>query len=171
MKIDRVIQLATLIAVVVGLALVVWELQQVRTLTRAQLSSDFVDTLIAVNQMPVGESLSSALAKACLSPNELSLDEMIEIDRYYFAILNLVNRVYLLSDRDGIYPDQYWRSQLGFLTPIFSSPYGRIWFSDRQSTEYGEGIVEAAREYMATIEPDACEQRYLRRIRAGDDDA
>ena len=94
------VQISTGLAVIFGLALVVWELQQVKTLSRAQLSSDYIAMMNEVHGYVSGESLAKALAKACTQPAELTLEEALVVDNYYFANLNLVARLVLLSDRD-----------------------------------------------------------------------
>ena len=161
---DRYIQIATLFSVVVGMALVIWELQQVRTLSRAQLSSDYVTTMNAVNQSVSGEGLSAALETACQNPSELSLKETIELDNYYFSVVNLVARMYLLSERDQLYPQDYWKAQIGFLTPVFASEYGRIWFKERSNFNYDQELLDAGLQFMQTIEPNSCLSQYRRRV-------
>ena len=87
-KFDRYIQLATLVSVVVGIGLVFWELQQVRILSRAQLTSDSFAAINSVYLTTAGEGLSAALQTACLNSNELTLKETIEINGYYFSLMN-----------------------------------------------------------------------------------
>ena len=108
--------------------------------------------------------LAPALAKACEAPTDLTLQESFVVTNYYFALLNLVARMHLLSERDGISPSDYWRAQLCFLTPIVSSKYGRAWLREQTGVGYPSGLVEAGREYMSTIEPDHCSEEHAARL-------
>ena len=165
-SIEKYIHVVTLVSVAVGLALIIWELQQVKTLTRAQLSSDYVTAMNEVHGSVSGENLAKALAKACTSPEDLSLEEALIVENYYYALLNLVARLALLADRDGIYAEGYWREQIGFLRPFLGSPYGRAWFLQLPGTGYPEEVIAAGKELMQTIEPNRCHSEYLKRIEA-----
>ena len=62
MNIDKAniwIQLTTAFAVLVGIGLVVWELQQVRTLTRAQLTNDMFSITAGNHAAMLGENAAA----------------------------------------------------------------------------------------------------------------
>ncbi len=158
------VQMGAGIAILIGLGLVVWELQQVRTLSRAQLSSDYIAEMNALNESVSGEMLAAALAKACEAPADLTLEESLVVTNFYYASLNLVARIHLLSERDGIYPSDYWRTQLGFLRPVVNSKYGRAWFRQLHGVGFPSGLIEAGKKYMSTIEPDRCSKEHAERL-------
>ena len=145
---DRVIQLTTLVAIVIGVGLVVWELQQVRVLTRAQLTSEYASVVNAVNATVAGEELGATLAKACESPTELTLEEGIILQNHYLSLLNLATRIYLLSERDGLYDRGIWKPLLAYLNPIYDSYYGQAWLRGMQSPAWPDGLIDAAIEDM-----------------------
>ena len=58
-------QLITTIAVLIGLGFVIWELQQTRTLARAQLSSDGWAETSADKRVMLGENFADTFAKRC----------------------------------------------------------------------------------------------------------
>ena len=88
MKLIDLIQLITGIAVLIGLGLVVWELQQTRTLTRAQLTSDHWSEVLQNSRALLGENPAPILAKSCDSPESLSAAEravtLAALDIRYF---------------------------------------------------------------------------------------
>jgi hypothetical protein len=71
------VQIVTGVAVVVGLVLVIVELRQVQTLSRAQLTSDAMIQRGNVQLAMAGENPDVALAKACIEPESLRPDEML----------------------------------------------------------------------------------------------
>ncbi len=158
------VQISTGLAVISGLALVVWELQQVKTISRAQLTSENIALMNEIHGYVSGESLAKALAKACIHPEELTLEEALVVENYYFANVNLVARMHTLADRDGIYPEGYWQVQIWSLSPIGSSRYGKAWFSQLDPAEWPPGLIDAGKEYMQSFESTRCNSEYQKRI-------
>jgi hypothetical protein len=152
------IQVGTALAVIAGLLLVVWELQQVRTLARAQLTSDFMAMSNAVYSTVIGESAASVIAKACLDPESLTPSEVVIMNDYYLAHVTLLARMVSLTDRDGIYATGYWQELIAYLNPVVKSAYGRSWFNGRISVSDGwqESLVEEGRNYIEQLGPPNC---------------
>ncbi len=149
-KISLWIQIGTGLAVIAGLGLVVWELQQVRTLTRAQLTSELFAISASLNASISGENPAAALAKACTSPESLTREEAIVVDAFYDSQLQLAGRAMILTDRDGIYPEGYWQSNSGgYFASIVESAYGRAWLLRQQIEWWPEGLIEYARGWLA----------------------
>ena len=163
-KLSSWIQLATGIAVLIGLGLVIWELQQVKILARAQLTSDSAAINNSIHTAMLGEKAAATLAKACVNPEELTLHEAKILDSYYFANANLLARLALHSDRDGIYPEGYWKENMFYLSPILESQYGREWLLDSVLTGWPPGFVEATLAEIDQAGPPECESRFLERI-------
>ena len=135
------IQVATGIAVVAGLGLVVWELQQVKTLTRAQLTSDHFAAEFGLDASVMGENPSDTLAKACSDPTQLSHSEVRILSELYGTRLEFVERIKILTQRDGIYEEGYWETRLRTeLAQVFDSAFGRVWFLQQHPDWYSEGL-------------------------------
>lgn len=64
------------VAVTIGLVLVIWELQQTRTLARAQLLHDSFTDSYHYFLTRMGENSSEVHVKACLNPQEMSNAEI-----------------------------------------------------------------------------------------------
>jgi hypothetical protein len=162
-KLSNSIQVITAVFVLIGLGLVVWELQQVKTLTRAQLTSESVATHISIFTSMLGEEAASVLAKACLNPEELTLQEAVILDNYYLANANLLARLILQTDRDGVYPEGSWRDSLFYLNPILASRYGREWILSLGSG-WPSGFMEATKTRIDQLGPPSCESSFGERI-------
>ena len=161
--IDRWIQVVTAVAVLFGLGLVVWELQQVRTLTRAQLTSENVAINNEIYTSMLGEHAAQVVAKACLAPEELTLTESIVLNDYYLAHANLLARLALISDRDEVYAPGYWRENFYYLNPILKSLYGRMWLLEK-TDGWPPGFVDAVRERISELGPPTCATELQERI-------
>ncbi len=70
-------QIITGMAILLGLSLVVWELQQTRTLMRVQLLSDGVAAELENYRARLGDNPMPILTKACFSPDELTPEETL----------------------------------------------------------------------------------------------
>ena len=161
-------QSVTGIAVIVGLGLVVWELQQVQTLTRAQLTSDYFSLTTGVDLAIAGENPSSALAKACSDPENLTMDEILVLDRYFASQMSILSRMRLLTDRDGLYAKGYWQELAPVhFTPILRTAYGRVWYMEQLSGRgWAQELLETGQDVLRQLGPVSCKSRYAERIRA-----
>ena len=77
------IQLATGVAVLIGLGLVIWELQQTREIAVAQQVDDSMSRYSNQLQAMMGEESARSLAKACDEPDSLTTEDMIILGYYY----------------------------------------------------------------------------------------
>ena len=142
------IQVTTSVAVIAGLGLVVWQLQQVRDVTMAQLTSDGYDqgTQILIAQM--GEAPSIPLEKACNNPESLSDADILVLNAFFSARLLQVLRPYNIEKRTGMYTNAWQDIAPGTFFWIFSSSPGRDWWEQRRTTvqvevrEFGDRVLE-----------------------------
>ena len=162
------IQSFTGIAVIVGLGLVVWELQQVRTLTRAQLTSDYFSVTTSVYLTIAGENPSSAMAKACSDPEKLSMGEILVLNRYFASHMSILSRMQLLTDRDELYEKGYWQELAPVhFAPILRTAYGRVWFMEQLSGRgWSQELLQTGQHVMDQLGSVSCKSRYVERIRA-----
>lgn len=124
------IQILGASAIAIGLLLVLYELQQGREIAGTQLISDRFTALSSHYDALMGENPSAVLAKACLSPDELSLQELEVLQAYFNAKFLVIRRMHVLRDQ-GDYASsepflEGWAA--GTFTTIFGQPYGRLWW-------------------------------------------
>jgi hypothetical protein len=112
----------------------------------------------------LGEEAAAILAKACVDPQKLTLHEAKVLNSYYFAKANVLAQLALLSDRDGIYPEGYWKENMFYLSPMLDSQYGREWLLDSIGAGWPADFVEVTRAEIDQAGPPECESRFLQRI-------
>ena len=169
------VQIVTGVAVVVGLVLVIVELRQVQTLSRAQLSSDAMIQRTNIQMALAGENAAAALAKACIDPESLRPDEMRTLDAYLYARYLSILRMGLLTYRDGLYTEKYLQlTAAGTIREtILDTAYGRAWFkvfldgnSEHERTPISGFIQEIGEKALNQAEPVDCRASFNKRVRA-----
>ena len=150
------IQLATLAAVVAGMTLVIWELQQTRELVRAQLSADAIAQINAQDIALMGEAPATALAKACDEPDALSTENMIVLSHYYGGVVNRLRRLLLIERRSDTYVagDRWQEFAEGNFMLIFATEFGRWWWKNSSPAE--KPILEEGNRFLAELGPPLC---------------
>ena len=159
-RVNSLVQTVTGIAILAGLALVIWELQQNREATMSQLTSEGYLFASQVESPALGEEPAEVLAKACLSPEELTNADLFRLQGYYSLRIMNLQRLLMLAERGSFYEADYWQSygefQFGL---IFSTEVGRNYWEVFGNTwrseirQYGDSLLANASE------PD-CAERY-----------
>lgn len=139
-KINSIVQIATSLAILVGLGLVVYELNQTKTLVMTQLTSDGFITGIQQEIAVIGENPSQAIAKACMNPSELTPDELILLDRLYQARIAQIQRAKALQEMAefGLTWETLAEDSLPY---IFNNEYGKLWWDNIASAYLEEEIA------------------------------
>ena len=96
-KLFNAIQIATGLAVVVGLIMVFIELRQAKSLSLAELTSEGYAQAMADFRVIMGENSAAVIAKACTAPDELSFEETVILDAYYDSKIAQVSRLRVLE--------------------------------------------------------------------------
>ena len=77
------VQVSTTLALLVGVALVVYELRQTRDLASSNFQSETLIARIAGFQAIGGESFADAIANVCTSTDSLSAKDLVVLDAYF----------------------------------------------------------------------------------------
>ena len=127
-KLTAWVQAVTSIAIVIGLALVVWELQQNREATQSQLTTEGWHMMNQFHTSVLGEQPAEVLAKSCDAPDTLTTADFIILDHYFSELLShRTLRLKSLSERGSFFSSEYWKTVPGWYW-IFSTPAGRAWW-------------------------------------------
>jgi len=126
-KINNWVQTTTGVAIVIGLVLVVWELQQSREAVRTQLASDGYQIASQVRTAVMGEHTAAVLAKACDKPSELTRAELHVLDNYYLEQIGGIRRVQTLTERGSFYTEDQVAAVVGTLDVLIESAAGRAY--------------------------------------------
>ena len=81
------LQLLTNVAVVIGLLLLIYELNQSRDLTRAQVVDAVYNAAVSRNLAILGESPEQAIAKSIFHPDDVTEGDAIVLTQFYTAML------------------------------------------------------------------------------------
>ena len=82
-KVELAVQLITGAALLIGVVLVLIELQQTRTLTFSQMVQDRFTSIVDQDSRIYGENLADVFEKSCLNPEDLTLAEALTMDAYF----------------------------------------------------------------------------------------
>lgn len=168
-SLTNMVQIVTGLAVVVGLALVIWELQQTRDVVFAQLTSDGYGDVTQHQMTLLGESASDVVAKACDDPDALTTSDLMVLESYFSAIINRMRRNISIADRTGFYSDQdqYRLNWTGNFLLLFETSAGRVWWekdylgNDTQALfKYDPRLQEFGDEILTERSPGSCTSYY-----------
>jgi hypothetical protein len=156
-------QLITNVAILFGLGLVVYELNQSKQLATGQFVIDNVARQASVQLAMMGEDPREALAKAALRPADLNERDVVALDAYYDSIVLgwFSYRVY--SQRAGI--DAPWQETVAESAGrVFSSEparrWLRAWAADQDDTFGTMEIVEIAEKAVQDHSGNVYRSRY-----------
>jgi len=102
------VQIVTGLTVILGLGLVVWELQQSRSVARAELASAGADLVAQKYVADLGENPARTYAKACEDPQSLTNEELSILDAAYEFAMVRATRGYRIHQRTGLYEE--WKA-------------------------------------------------------------
>ena len=123
------IQITATFGVVLGLALVIIELQQTKALTRAQLGSQHFAEVLANQRTLMGENPSESLHKACLYPEKLAVEDLMVLRSYVYLVGNQALRGWGL-ERIGRFDSAWESGAFDAYAIIASTKPGRAWLAN-----------------------------------------
>lgn len=95
---ELLVHLATAAAVILGLGLVVYELQLTRQIAFTEMVQEAMSEVVMIETEMLGEEASAVMAKACNSPEALSDAEKMIADSVFMARIQFAVRIKLLED-------------------------------------------------------------------------
>ena len=130
MGLGSVYQLLTFVGLVVGIVLVLYELQQTRQLTQAQLNSENWQRLIGLHTATMGDEVAESLAKDCTSSGQMTDADRVRVTAYLENIVGHVYHQYSLDIIAG-FPDSLGGAIYHYGKLFLSQPLGRQHLEDR----------------------------------------
>ena len=126
---NLIIQVVTSAAIVLGLALVVWELRQTKVLARVERGAEIAAHEVQKHIAQMGEQYPSVYVKGCLTP-ELLTDEEYAVEVAALSVdYNIALRLRFVESVGAFGMD--WRTLAHpNLHNILSRPIGRARFSE-----------------------------------------
>ena len=149
-------QVITGVAVLIGLGLVIWELQQTREIATAQQITNSFSAYSSQLQAMMGEESVKALAKACDHPDSLTTEDMIVLGYFYTDVINeLRSALHQASNTDLAVFE--WKQWTGNFDTIFATEYGRWWWGNQK---WEPEIMEAGNAWLAEKPTRNCADEY-----------
>lgn len=156
-------QLVTVLAVVIGLVLVVFELRQARALARTQIIADQYAQIIQHRNTVMGENPARSIDKACNAPDSLSTEDVEVLVNYYYSLHSLVDRIRSVAEIGYFYEDEEYEQFSVLYGQILDTHFGRFWWTDMRVIleTYNPKMYETmARMYeKVRDEPPRCRSR------------
>ncbi len=169
------VQILTGLAVVVGLGLVIWELQQTREVVFAQLTSDAYGSVTQQQTTVMGETAADAIAKACDAPESLTTTDLIVLDAYFGELINRMRKNIAISMRTGFYSgeNQYRDAWTGILQRLFETIPGRVWWEQKAhrllqseaASDHGQPLQQFGDSVLNELGPPDCSTYYGARFK------
>ena len=91
-------QILSNVAIVAGLIFVIFEMYQTRVSSQLDVASDFMSDIVDFRIALQGENPGELIAKACLTPDELSEEDLFILQYSWSAELGLVERYLFLEN-------------------------------------------------------------------------
>lgn len=127
-KLSHWVQILSGIVLIVGVVLVLIQMEQTERLTRAQITSDWFIQRAAQSGTSAGENPMYVYAKLCnpetrISEGDAAVLHALFLQRFFMGLQGRV-----VSEVAG-YGDAFWKSQLqSNMALVVSTPQGREWF-------------------------------------------
>ena len=119
--------LAANIGVIVGIAFLVLEIRQNSDIATAQVRLDYAAGWRSIDEQRQDEVFAQVYAKSILSPDELSLSEVIQLDGYYTGVFDQMLSAYTAS-KAGLRSGQFEDTAKQVANGYFSNAYGQAWW-------------------------------------------
>ena len=141
------IEASGMIAVVAGLLLVAYQINQATQIATAQARAEFSAGWRSVDSTRQSENFSEVLAKSIYRPGELKPGEILELDAYYTGVLDQIQSA-KINWETGI-RSTHWQSTVDFLaSSYFGNEFSRSWWNQVKE-QYARGEGE---EFVAVID-------------------
>lgn len=128
--INKWLQLAGNLGIVLGLLLVVVQLKQNADLTKTQLLYDESQRQIDLETRVVGEEGARVWARSLTEPGQLTLEEQRIVEALLWSFVEQLRAAYMLGEL-GLLDAGEWKTRVRGETGFFlANPYGRAWWNN-----------------------------------------
>lgn len=128
------LQITSTLAIIVGLVIVIYELNQTQMHVRSQLlMDDFVSRQTLENTM-MGDNSAAAIAKARSDPEQLTAEERIIVEAHLASVFIRLESYEYIEDV-GVF-DETWELAIPLeAREVFDYPYARSWWARYRNRE------------------------------------
>ena len=156
--INVISQVVTALAVIIGLGLVIWELQEQRTLTRVQLSAGNNEKILEMWTTHLGEDHHDIQKKACLSPEDITAEDAVILDSLYSLYWTMAVRIPALQGHGDLYSEEFVEHQISlYLSLLMRTDHGvRWWDINKTLLPNTPGFIKIGDEIKRRRIPKSC---------------
>ena len=115
------------LAVVIGLVVVAVELRQGSIVANGELTSQFQANWEEIDRSRQDSSFAIVYAKSIEQPEELTVAEMVQLDGYYWTIMDQLELARMLVESE-LFNSSYEEIVRPSVPVIFTTPYARAWW-------------------------------------------
>jgi hypothetical protein len=140
------------VALLAGLVLVAYELNQNRSLARLDLVNEgnVVQNQIWANLM--GDLPGEVIARAIECPEEMTYADFMAMDAYLYTTMNTLYRNYELA-QEGIFTAEEWREPVKTYASWFlGNPFGRAWWTEEARSYFPSEFASHVDEQVSSAE-------------------
>ncbi len=120
--------------VVIGLILVLLQMNQNEKLLRVQLENQYYDSYISTEANFAGENMPAIWEKSILRPQDLSIADARALESLTWSPLFRFISLYRLAEA-GILDDSVWQAQVDAdASYFFGTPYGMAWWESSRAS-------------------------------------
>lgn len=134
----RWLSLAANVGVLLGLVLVIVQINQNTQLARSAYKSEgnIVANQVWANVM--GDRAGDVVEKSVECPAEMTYSDFMALDAYLFTSINMIYREYQLA-QEGLYSDADWQATVDLYVHWYlANPFGRAWWDEEAKTFFPE---------------------------------
>jgi hypothetical protein len=133
-RVNRWLTLTANVALLAGLVLVAYELNQNRSLARMELINQGNVAQNQVWAILMGELPGEVIARAIECPEEMTYADFMGMDAFLYTSMNALYRNYELAE-EGIFTAEEWRQSVEtYASWYLGNPFGRAWWTEEART-------------------------------------
>ena len=146
-KINPWLNLAANVGVIAGLVLVAVQINQNSEITRAQIANDYFLADMNLELKMMGEDPASSWVKAVYTPDEITEQDAVILDRYFNYGVVQILRLQEMNEL-GLAPDD-WEDRVDYLSWHLGNEVGRRWWAYSKSgwpedkAKHIDGLLES----------------------------
>lgn len=154
LRLKTVFEFISIAAIVGGLILVAYQIQQSTQIARAQIRSDYASSWIEIDTNRQDHSLAAVLTKSIKQPDSLTLSEMIQLDGYYSGVIDQMYSASVQFEnglREGGY-EELKATFRSIANTYFGNLFAQAWWSEhKKSWSLGENPSTVLTDIDAAI--------------------
>jgi len=128
------LQITSNLAIIVGLGIVIYELNQTQMHVRSQLLMDDFVSRQTLENIIMGDNAAAAIAKARSNPEQLTAEEKIVVEAHLTSVFIRLESYEYIEDV-GVFDDT-WKLEIPLeAKEVFDYPYARSWWARYRKRE------------------------------------